>query len=207
MVTKLDNRGMEKVNRSCGFINGIETGADGNRGGLCLAWKDDLQVNLRKFSSNFIDVIVKGREEDDEWRFTEFYGSQFANRRRNSWTGVRRLGVDSSLLWLMSGDFNEILYAFKKKGGLSREERRMEEFREALVDYGLVDIGFSGPWFTWERQNLPTTNIRERWIGGCKWKLVNLLSKCFHLSFTSFFLESLSPTSLVASQRREEGTK
>ncbi|KAK5812453.1 hypothetical protein PVK06_027883 [Gossypium arboreum] len=38
----------------------------------------------------------------------------------------------------------------------------MEAFRRALEDYNLMDIGFSGNWFTWERGNLPETNIQER---------------------------------------------
>ncbi|KAA3478658.1 reverse transcriptase [Gossypium australe] len=65
-----------------------------------------------------------------------------------------------SLAW--RGDFNEILYGFEKKGGLPREERRMKAFRKVLEDCSLVDMGFSGNWFTWERENLPETNIQER---------------------------------------------
>ncbi|KAA3476465.1 putative Transposon TX1 [Gossypium australe] len=46
----------------------------------------------------------------------------------------------------------------------------MEAFRETLVDCQLVDIGFSGVWFTWERGNLPETNIRERLDRGLQTK-------------------------------------
>lgn len=38
----------------------------------------------------------------------------------------------------------------KKMGGL-REEARMEVFRRTLESCELVDISYSGPWFTWER--------------------------------------------------------
>lgn len=37
----------------------------------------------------------------------------------------------------------------------------MERFCETLDDCYLVDVGFSGPWFTWERENLSKTNIKE----------------------------------------------
>lgn len=63
---------------------------------------------------------------------------------------------------MVCGDFNEILYGFEKKGGLPREERRMEAFRTVLEDCNLRDMGVSERWFTWERGNLPETNIQER---------------------------------------------
>lgn len=54
------------------------------------------------------------------------------------------------------------MYGCEKRRGSPREERRMEAFRRALEDCNLMDIGFSGNWFTWERGNLPETNIQER---------------------------------------------
>ncbi|KAA3477604.1 reverse transcriptase [Gossypium australe] len=63
---------------------------------------------------------------------------------------------------MVSGDFNEILYSFEKSGGQPRKERRMAAFCEVLDDCQLMDLGFQGTWFTWERGNLPETNIKER---------------------------------------------
>lgn len=47
-------------------------------------------------------------------------------------------------------------------GGASREEKRMEMFRDTLSYCDLLDVGFVGPRFTWERRNSVRTNIRER---------------------------------------------
>lgn len=38
----------------------------------------------------------------------------------------------------------------------------MMEFRDTLHDCQLVDVGYFGAWFTWERGNLPKTNIHEK---------------------------------------------
>ncbi|KAK5811913.1 uncharacterized protein LOC108451102 [Gossypium arboreum] len=38
----------------------------------------------------------------------------------------------------------------------------METFRKVLKDCNLVDVGFSGNWFLWERGNLLEKNIQER---------------------------------------------
>ncbi|KAA3478990.1 reverse transcriptase [Gossypium australe] len=40
------------------------------------------------------------------------------------------------------------MYGFEKKGGLPREEKRMEAFRNVLEDCQLMDVGYSGNWFT-----------------------------------------------------------
>ncbi|KAG8488044.1 hypothetical protein CXB51_018393 [Gossypium anomalum] len=41
-------------------------------------------------------------------------------------------------------------------------EGRMKAFRTVLEDCNLMDLGFTGNWFTWERGNLPEINIQER---------------------------------------------
>ncbi|MBA0777426.1 hypothetical protein Gotri_005446, partial [Gossypium trilobum] len=71
-------------------------------------------------------------------------------------------GRNQELPWIVCGDFNEILYSFEKIGGVPREERRMENFLMVLEDCQLVAAGYSRPRFTWERGNLPETNICER---------------------------------------------
>lgn len=38
----------------------------------------------------------------------------------------------------------------------------MEAFREVLADCQLIDVGYTGAWFTWEKGNLSETNIQER---------------------------------------------
>ncbi|KAA3459950.1 reverse transcriptase [Gossypium australe] len=59
-------------------------------------------------------------------------------------------------------DFNAILFSFGKQGGRVREERQMATFRATLDDCSLSDLGFSSQWYTWERGQLASNNIRER---------------------------------------------
>ncbi|KAG8499292.1 hypothetical protein CXB51_005801 [Gossypium anomalum] len=82
--------------------------------------------------------------------------------REDSWATLKNLFHANDIPWIVAGDLNEIMYGFKKKGGLPREENRMEAFQKALEDCQLHDIGFSRRWFTWKRGNLPETNIQER---------------------------------------------
>ena len=53
------------------------------------------------------------------------------------------------MLWLVCGDFNEIIHLDKKIGRKERDADQMKEFREALSRCGLPNLGFVGPRFTW----------------------------------------------------------
>lgn len=53
------------------------------------------------------------------------------------------------------------MYNHEKIGGLPREERRIEMFRQTLINVGLIDMGFTGSHFTWERGLSRENNIRE----------------------------------------------
>ncbi|MFQ6647702.1 hypothetical protein Gotur_021921 [Gossypium turneri] len=58
-----------------------------------------------------------------------FYGSPNSLDRDEAWNLLRQLQNHGEYPWLVCRDFNKILYGFEKKGGLPREERRMEAFR------------------------------------------------------------------------------
>jgi hypothetical protein len=61
------------------------------------------------------------------------------------------------------GDFNEILFSHEKEGGAARAPGCMEEFRRALEDTGLEDLGFVGDAFTWRNNwHLTVGYVRER---------------------------------------------
>lgn len=81
--TKLDARRKETVRR-CGFKNVFNVSADGSQGGLCLAWKSNINVTLSSYFSSHIDVFVKTDCVDVTWHSTSFYGSPIAYNRKDS---------------------------------------------------------------------------------------------------------------------------
>lgn len=84
METKIDEKRMEKVRRGCDFVNGIDVGVEGPRGGLCLAWKGEITISLRSFSRSHIDVMIKEDIVAEEWRFIGFYGSPYVSNKNSS---------------------------------------------------------------------------------------------------------------------------
>ncbi|KAK5832529.1 hypothetical protein PVK06_016331 [Gossypium arboreum] len=111
-------------------------------------------------------------EERNKWRSTGFYGSPYSQDRVEAWNLLRQLGNIGGIPWMVCEDFNEIMYGFEKKGGIPREEGRTKAFSVVLEKYSLMDMGLTGNWFTWERRNLPETNIEEcldRGVANADW--------------------------------------
>ncbi|XP_061374232.1 uncharacterized protein LOC133316492 [Gastrolobium bilobum] len=52
--------------------------------------------------------------------------------------------------WLLAGDFNEIIAANEKRRGAHADVGRCSAFASMLDDYQLMDLGGSGPFFTWK---------------------------------------------------------
>ena len=54
-------------------------------------------------------------------------------------------------LWLIEGDFNSILYALEKQGGVGRNSGVCNLFRKWFDGHQIFDLNFKGPRFTWSR--------------------------------------------------------
>ncbi|KAJ8900277.1 hypothetical protein K2173_024917 [Erythroxylum novogranatense] len=153
---------MAGVRRNCGYYSGIEVTADDARGGLSMGWKEGVNVTFKSSGDHYIDVEIVSEEAGIPWRFMGFYGHHEERFRSESWDLLRTLKNQSNSPWIVMGDFNEITYEFEKQGRCIKLVRQMTEFRNALDECGLIDLGSKGPWFTWETGNTPRTNIRER---------------------------------------------
>lgn len=121
MENKLSKIQMEKVHRSCGFLNGINVSMMGLREGLFLVWRANVSISLKRYSSNHIEVEVENCDESLRWRLTGFYMSLNARNRQESWNLLCGLGHTQELLWLVCGEFNNIMYGFEKVKGVPRD--------------------------------------------------------------------------------------
>ena len=78
---------------------------------------------------------------------------------------LRMLHSKPYLPWVCMGDFNEILLSEEKHGGRARPHSQMQAFRDVLDICGFLDLGFTGPEFTWNG-NRHGYVIWERWDRG-----------------------------------------
>ena len=67
-----------------------------------------------------------------------------------------------SLPWMIADDFNEILLGEDKYGGRVVNTARALRFQECLNNCGMIDLGFSGPRYTWSNHHPLSHLIQER---------------------------------------------
>jgi hypothetical protein len=146
--TKMDKKRLEWVRCKIGMPNMLVKDSVGQSGGLVLFWKAGININLLGMPSKYhIDVEIT-ENDGYKWGFTGVYGEPRQEERSKMWRLLRTLKNHSSLPWLCAGDFNEILYEWEKEGRAPRPEVLMDNFRTALEDCDMSDLGFKGDAFT-----------------------------------------------------------
>lgn len=145
-------------------------------------WRQEVDLS---YSLHHIDAIIKQHEELS-WRFSGIYGHPEARMKKHTWELLRRLSSESRLPWICGGDFNENLEPNAKVGGRFCYLDAMAEFRQALSDYKLIDMGFSGLPFTWSNRRFGSTNLIEerldRFLCSFSWQDLHFSSSVSHLT-------------------------
>lgn len=93
----------------------------GSKGGLLLFCNKNVDVSLRSFSSNPVDVFVAWNSLN--WCFTGCYTPTTLAERsdfRDLLIKHHSLRFDNNESWVIAGNFNEVLYNSEKTGGCSR---------------------------------------------------------------------------------------
>lgn len=162
-----------------GFDHAYQVPSLGASGGLGLFWFSEIDLRLRDFSPNFIDVEIGSVGAPDCWRFTGIYGFPVTSERYRTWQLIRSLHDASDLPWLICGDFNEILFSHEKSGGRLRQERQMAGFREAVYSCNLRELGSVGSKFTWSdsvtKCRLDRGLSSQSWLGMFPFSRVRVL--------------------------------
>ncbi|XP_017979793.1 PREDICTED: uncharacterized protein LOC18594299 [Theobroma cacao] len=154
---------METIRIRLGMDGCLAVDANDRSGGLAMVWRKTADVTVTSYSRYHIDTEIMLR--GSKWRFIGFYGHPKANERHQSWSLLRQLESRSQLSWLCIGDFNEILFANKRKAELTggKYKRRRFERHVLIVLYGiwvLLDQSILGGII----ENLKSSFIVD-WIG------------------------------------------
>lgn len=148
-------RNINKIKLSLNYSGCFSVDCIGRSGGLCLLWKEEVDVTIRSFSSSHIDASVKW--ESLMWRFSGVYGHPNASQRFQTWELLRRLHNGDDSAWIIGGDFNATLLYEEKVGGAPTQDTQIDLFRSALDDCVLQDLDYLGDIFTWTNRQKDTS--------------------------------------------------
>ncbi|CAN0847201.1 hypothetical protein LINGRAHAP2_LOCUS4847 [Linum grandiflorum] len=115
METKLKKNGVEVLKHKLGFDKGDEVAAIGRSGGLCILWKQEIDLVVKSKSENFIDAEIREGDSRRKWRFTGVYGWSKHQDHHRTWSLLRSLHNGSDNPWLCVGDFNQFAQVLKNR--------------------------------------------------------------------------------------------
>lgn len=75
---------------------------------------------------------------------------------------MRNLAARSDLPWCLIGDFNDLMFDDEKQGGQRHLCGLLTGFTDTVHDCNLVDLGFVGEKYTWERSRGQHNWVQER---------------------------------------------
>jgi hypothetical protein len=153
----------------------------GYAGGLWLRW-NSLAVDIIHLASTEpeIHALVKVSFSNLSWILSSIYASLRFLECYLLWKNLANVASIHSLPWLMMGDFNEVLLSDDKFVGRSVNFHHASNFRDYIDSCGIMDMGFSGPRFTWTNLRGVSDMIQER------------IDRCFcNLSLRLLFPEAL----------------
>jgi hypothetical protein len=166
METRLKISEIVNLKYKWGFSCGLAVDCSGfgreRSGGLALFWKDHLDISIKSYSLNHIHGKCLDVVTNENWDLTGIYGHPEEHNKKKTWQLVKHLSSEVSNLWLCFGDFNDILSAEEKQGGLVRTQGQLEVGRQVVLESRLSDLGFEGYPFTWSNSRQDGDNIQCR---------------------------------------------
>lgn len=169
--TKARSEQVEFLCIRLGFDGFLCVERSGLGGGLALFCRDKDVASLLSYSQNYIDMVVTLLDKPT-YRLTCFYGFLERTRRQQSWDLLQNLRGQSSLPWVVLGDFNDLFCQFEKRGPHVHPNSLIQRFNDALQDCNLFDLGMLGNRFTWERGLGTNAWVEERLdtaVASMKW--------------------------------------
>ena len=128
-----------------------------------MLWNSDgVEVSQLSSTEQEVHVAVKARFSNASWFLFAVYASLRSAERQVLWGNLMLVAELHNMPWIIAGDFNEPLLEDDKFGGRAVSVNRSLLFKECLDKCSMMDIGFSGPHFTWTNRREVQALIQER---------------------------------------------
>ncbi|KAJ4824519.1 hypothetical protein Tsubulata_020714 [Turnera subulata] len=150
---RISGRKADRVIKKLGFRRTHRVEARGLSGGIWLLWKEAL-LSIRILINHAQFIHMKVLSPDGSFIFTAVYGSPNEYARRFFWRNLEVLAPTITEPWMLAGDFNALLCSTERLPRGNSRSGGIRDFQSCVLNTGLLDLGFSGPKFTWHRGQL-----------------------------------------------------
>ena len=112
--------------------------------------------------------MIRVRTQTLNWLINAIYSSPRFEERCILCNNLRMIANMHDLPWALMGDFNEVLSDDEKFGRNPICQRKVRAIKECMDDCNMMDLGFSGPKYTWtnkrELGNLIQCKLDRCWV-------------------------------------------
>ncbi|KAL0306821.1 UNVERIFIED_CONTAM: hypothetical protein Sradi_6099400 [Sesamum radiatum] len=109
-----------------------------------------------------INAMIFLNAEPRPWQFTGIHCPVVTIRKPLFWHHFNEIASSFDGPWLVMGDFNAILSQDENRGGRPFASASRNSLRYELDCCNLIDLGFSGPKYTWTNKRPGLANIQSR---------------------------------------------
>ena len=161
--TRLGGVRAAELAKSFPFDGFLCTNTIGFAGGIWILWKTDIvDLELLCSTEQEIHVSAKVSGSNSLWLLSAIYASPRRSERRVLWNNLVVIASLHNLPWVMLGDFNDIASSGDKWGGNRPSASRISEYTDCMNSCNMIDLGFSGPKFTWTNCHDISSLIMQR---------------------------------------------
>lgn len=165
----------DKVIRKIGLIEG----ARGFSGGIWCLWRPNFMPVSIISSSRYCVHLKMNPNSPLSWFFSVIY----ANNREEVWKELKEFNSNIPGPWCLAGHFKSIMSENERSGGADFNSRASNAFVECVEDCSLIDMGFTGPPFTWFRGQLKQR--LDRILCNAEWQSMFPSSSVIHVPLAS----------------------
>lgn len=163
LETKVSLDSMGIFFKSLGLKGSVHVDPTGRVGGIWLLWDPDtVSVNTTEISNQVIHATIK-KDAFEDWVFSAVYASPNHTTRETLWEELVTKAAIMNSPWLLAGDMNETTSATEcqSSSNVVRTSQN-RKFRDRIDSCNLMDMGATGPKFTWSNGRKGMALVQKR---------------------------------------------
>ncbi|XP_058727038.1 uncharacterized protein LOC131598458 [Vicia villosa] len=141
-------------------------------GRIWVMWKDkEVTVTLLQKEEQFIHLDVISADKRIHYLATIVYAMNQLERRKCLWEQIENLGTNTSIPWIVMGDYNNVLTSQDRIGGNQVNIAEYKDLADMMHRTGLFEAPTRGRHFTWFNNHSDGAiySIIDRLIANVQW--------------------------------------